>query len=306
MPLPLGSPQLDRRDALLLGSGVAVGWWGSHLNPLLPLIAFGLGYLVAALAVLRDTRVWPAAYGIAFGLAAVVRVWPTYPFIVAIVAVLHVLAWLGLGVSLQGYRQRREPEPDLPRTARTLGWPFTHLNPVAPRDPIPLRHAAALALLAGWWAYCITAPQRLWCRCTGVPDRDHDRPLGRSRSARDLYRRYPTAGRRAGTARIATVDHPRLRPRARGTPVHSGNDGPRRSRRVLRRREVEHLVRRPIGRHDRLDHVARHRARPDPPRLAALRRVRRSPTRRRPPAPVERRARAVRTAVAVGLLRRTG
>ncbi|MGA2748793.1 MAG: hypothetical protein ABSG59_08455 [Verrucomicrobiota bacterium] len=174
-PLPLGPVHPVWQDAVVIGVLTAIAKWHAHVNPALPIIAFGLTYLVLMTILLAATRRWPWFLALGFLWPALmlpcVAGWPTIVLGVALVLVI----WQGHRRSLQAF-----PWPFLSNTNRMntaaggrsglnlemrldglgseptyLGWPYLVLSPKFNRRSIPSSTSFFISVLAGWWTYCI-------------------------------------------------------------------------------------------------------------------------------------------------------
>ncbi len=167
-PLPLGPVHLTAADAALLGGAFVAAWpfYGVSLA-LEPIQAFLAVYLVLLLAALLVTAEWAAAYGIWFGLGAMVlardSVWPYF----AAAGVAYAAGWIGLRRPLTRF-PRELPEVKLVgltgeqfmaqfSATRACAWPFGYLAPGAAPVMTVRGHALALAALGGWTAYVVGA-----------------------------------------------------------------------------------------------------------------------------------------------------
>jgi hypothetical protein len=178
-PLPLGPVHPVWQDAVVLGAMTAFAQWYAHVDPDLPVIVFGLVYLVAMTLLLAFTRTWIPCLLLGFIWPApalpMMRGWPTLGIIAALVAVI----WYGHRKSLHAFPWKRtEPNPPESRRAnqrksigemeiridglsntpavRTpdLGWPFLWLSPKIECKSVSAATSLCLSALLGWWTYC--------------------------------------------------------------------------------------------------------------------------------------------------------
>ena len=174
-PLPFGPVHPVWQDAVVIGVLTAIAKWHAHLDSALPIVAFGMTYLIVITFLVAMTCTWPSFIAAAF-------LWPSlllpevqgWPGIVLIVILITIL-WHGHRKSLRSF-----PWPFLTNTNRTkaaasrrsnsnldiqlggtsagpsyLGWPYLVLSPKIERRPVSASTSFFLSALAGWWAYCI-------------------------------------------------------------------------------------------------------------------------------------------------------
>lgn len=151
MPLPLGPVHPVGRDLLVLVPLALLAQFASGGSWAVPLLVFGVAYLVPMWVAFLGRGWWACA--LAVGFAGLVRAAGDVPVTAAIVVAMLAAALLGLRQSMP----RQELKPDTKPSAAGLGSPFEELAPVPPPTPVPLAHAAAYAGLAGWWVYCVVA-----------------------------------------------------------------------------------------------------------------------------------------------------
>src|ERR1035437_5391967 len=178
-PLPLGSVHPVWQDAVVLGVLAAFARWHAHVDPALPVMVFGLVYLVAMTFLLAVTRTWLPCLLLGFiwpaPILPVMRGWPTIGIIAALVAViwyghrksLHALAWkrTELNPPVPGRANQRksigEMEIRIDGLSNTpavrtpnLGWPFLWLSPKVECNSVSSSTSFFVSALFGWWAYC--------------------------------------------------------------------------------------------------------------------------------------------------------
>ena len=129
-PLPLGPVHPVWQDAVVLGAMTAFAQWYAHVDPALPVIVFGLVYLVAMTLLLAFTRTWIPCSLLGFIWPApslpVMQGWPT----VGIIAALAAVIWYGHRKSLHAFPWRRTelipPESGRANTRKSIGrWKST-------------------------------------------------------------------------------------------------------------------------------------------------------------------------------------
>jgi hypothetical protein len=147
MPLPLGPVHLVGRDLLVLVPLAALAQFASGGSWWVPLLVFGVCYLLSIWLAFWGRGWW--AYALAWGIAGLLAAAGHPPVFAALLVVMHVVARAGLRHSLPRQELKAVDKP----SAAGLGSPFEQLAPVPPPAPIPPAHAAAYAVLAGWWAY---------------------------------------------------------------------------------------------------------------------------------------------------------
>jgi hypothetical protein len=178
-PLPFGPVHLVWQDAVVVGILAVLAHWQARIDPTLPLIVFGVTYLVAMTLLLAFTRTWLACLLLGF-------LWPALglpvlrgPPMLAIFAAMALVIWYGHRQSLRALPWRRE-NPDGAGSIRydraksllevdirldglnkintpatiNLGWPFQCLSPKVGNPPIANSTSSAVSLLFGWWTYC--------------------------------------------------------------------------------------------------------------------------------------------------------
>ena len=180
-PLPLGPVHPVWQDAAVIGVLAGIAKWHAQLDPSLPVLAFGMTYLIIMTILLAMTRLWTAFLALAFLWPALMLPtlagWPS----ILLVAALILVICLGHRKSLQTF-----PWPILSNTNRTntaaegrsglnlelrldgfggepsyLGWPYLALSPKIKRRPIPGSTSFFISALAGWWTYCIVESSRM-------------------------------------------------------------------------------------------------------------------------------------------------
>jgi hypothetical protein len=173
-PLPLGPVHPVWQDAVVIGILTAIAKWHARVNPALPVVAFGLTYLIVMTILLAVTRQWPFFLTLGF-------LWPAFmlpsvagwPAIVLGVALILVL-WQGHRKSLQAFPWQFLSNANTTKAAAGgksalnaeirldgfdndfyLGWPYLVLSPKTKRRSIPSSTSFFLSALAGWWTFCV-------------------------------------------------------------------------------------------------------------------------------------------------------
>lgn len=177
-PLPLGPVYPVWQDAAIIATLTALGCWqvraagdASPFDPWLPLSVFGAVYLVLINIIVAFTRRWISCF--CFG-----ALWPSFLLArehswisLCLLAALIIVACLGLRQSLRAFPwpqvsalKRIESRsfflqtPIVPPNAIVaLGWPFAQLSPKGRPALLSSEASFALALLSGWWVYCLLA-----------------------------------------------------------------------------------------------------------------------------------------------------
>jgi hypothetical protein len=181
-PLPLGPVHLVWQDAVVIGALCVLAHRSEAENTLVPLLTFGLLYLLGMTVTLGFTRTWAPCLVLGF-------LWPAFlllpgmmrpPAAGLVTAIVVVIAY-GHFRSLQTFpwkkggdvvpavlRLKRAKSPleveirieslsESPSgSAPRLGWPFASLSPKGCRKPIAASTSLALSALFGWWTYCAT------------------------------------------------------------------------------------------------------------------------------------------------------
>ena len=174
-PLPLGPVHPVWQDAAVIGVLMAIAQWHAHVNPALPVIAFGLTYLIVMTILLATTRRWAWFLALGFLWPALmlpcVQGWPT----IFLVVVLVLVIWQGHRKSLQAFPWRFLSNSNRMNGAAGgrsalnaeirldglgggpsyLGWPYLALSPKSERRAIPTSTSFFVSALAGWWTYCV-------------------------------------------------------------------------------------------------------------------------------------------------------
>jgi hypothetical protein len=170
-PLPLGPIHPVWQDACVIAVIAAIARWHARVDPLIPLAAFGFGYLGAMTLIMAIMRRWGTLVILGF-------LWPTL-FLPAfqgwwtwtIVLAITVAACLGHRTGLKAFPWPWVPEkgpvatsvlqmnvsiPTLNNQVRTAheGWPLVSLSPKFRCPSFPFRTALAVSTLIGWWLYC--------------------------------------------------------------------------------------------------------------------------------------------------------
>jgi hypothetical protein len=177
-PLPLGPIHPVWQDIAVIAILVALARWHAHIDPALPLFAFGLTYLIGLTLLLVATRTWPSFFAMGF-------LWPSLALtngkslpVALIFAVMILVLWHGTCKSLWGFpwRQENRTHPGLAKapnpksmgqveiriedvnamgTSSTVGWSFAQLSPKARFKSVSTSTGLWVSLLIGWWAYCL-------------------------------------------------------------------------------------------------------------------------------------------------------
>jgi hypothetical protein len=177
-PLPLGPIHPVWQDAAVIAILAAFARWNAHINPLLPLEAFGFAYLIGLTLLLAVTATWPSFFAMGF-------LWPALlltngnwlPATVIFVVMILALSY-GIRKSLRAFpwRQENRAYPGLAKPVNSgsigqmeirmdgfnatgstspVGWPFVQLSPKAEFKSVSLAVSFWVSLLFGWWAYCL-------------------------------------------------------------------------------------------------------------------------------------------------------
>lgn len=177
-PLPLGPVLPVWQDAVVVGILAAFARLQAHINPMTPVIAFGLTYLIGMTILLAWTRTWSSCWILGF-------VWPAL-FLwednkwadIGIAAALMVVIWHGHRKSLRAFPWRKEDansrhlsvtgsstsilqteiqiqQARNDRVNSSVGWPFSCLSPKFTTVSISTSNALLVSSLLGWWTYCI-------------------------------------------------------------------------------------------------------------------------------------------------------
>ncbi|MCX6923462.1 MAG: hypothetical protein NT154_09685 [Verrucomicrobia bacterium] len=177
--LPLGPVHIVWQDGAVIGVLAGLAQWHAHVDPALPVIVFGLAYLVAMTFLLAFTRTWMPCLCLGFLWPALslpaARGLPTFGIFGAIMLVI----WYGHRKSLRAFPWRRggsraadSLRPDRAKSwleveiripvlncapavqTPNLGWPFQWLSPKVDNTPVSASTSIALSTLFGWWTYC--------------------------------------------------------------------------------------------------------------------------------------------------------
>jgi hypothetical protein len=177
-PLPLGPIYPVWQDAAVIAILGVLARWHTHINPTLPLEAFGFAYLLGLTLLLAATRTWPSFFAIGF-------LWPSLLLtngkwlpVAVIFTVMILVLWHGTRTSLRAFpwRQENRTHPGLAKppnpksmgqieiriedvnamgTSSTVGWSFAQLSPKARFKSVSTSTGLWVSLLIGWWAYCL-------------------------------------------------------------------------------------------------------------------------------------------------------
>jgi len=149
--------------------------WLAHVDPTLPVVAFGLTWLVGMTIIMAITRTWPAFLALGFLWPALilpgVAGWPGMMIIVGLILIIllghrrslqsfpwpflsnaNPLAAVASGRSGQNVEIRIEGVEVAPSY---LGWPNLVLSPKIRDRSIADSTSFCLSALAGWWLYCV-------------------------------------------------------------------------------------------------------------------------------------------------------
>lgn len=174
-PLPLGPVLLVWQDAVVVGVLVAIAAWHAHINPVLPAAIFGLVYFGGLTLLLAITHRWWSCLLLGFlWPALMLPVFEGFP-VVALVAAIILVAWIGHRKSLRAFPWQFQSKPNRPAgsilemelnvpglgadsgtpTSANIGWPFTALSPKLQSRPVSVTTSLSLSALFGWWTYCV-------------------------------------------------------------------------------------------------------------------------------------------------------
>ncbi len=157
--LPGGPVHLVFEDALPL-CGLAI--MGEFLGPLIPYRVLGLflvGYHGAFVSSSFRTGTRGFGYLVAFGTGLAIRYWQDSKICLLILVATHVVARIGMMVSLANFPWPYFADPEHGETLqqkmeKVCGWPFDQLKPSVPSQwKIPMLDGLAIGLLAGWFLY---------------------------------------------------------------------------------------------------------------------------------------------------------
>ena len=150
MPLPLGSPLPGWREAVFLAIVCAGCALYCGQSAAWPLVAFSAGYSLANLALFRATP-WPFTPAVVFLFAALTRVFPSPPAMMAVALAMLAVACWGTRLSLDRYPWGLD-EPKVPEPS--LGPVFSRLGPAPIKNAVTWRTGLTTAVLVGWILYC--------------------------------------------------------------------------------------------------------------------------------------------------------
>jgi hypothetical protein len=173
-PLPLGPVHPVWQDAAVIGVLMVIAKCHARIDPVLPVVAFGLTYLIVMTILMAITRNWPSFLALGF-------LWPTlmlpcvegWPTIILVVLLILVI-WQGHRKSLRTFPWPFLSKPNITKAASErfglnfelrvdklsggpsyLGWPYLVLSPKSERRPITTSISFLMSSLAGWWTYCV-------------------------------------------------------------------------------------------------------------------------------------------------------
>jgi hypothetical protein len=177
-PLPLGPVLPVWQDAVVLGVLAAFAKWQAHVDPVMPVLAFGVTYLIGMNVLLALTRTWSSCWALGF-------LWPVFLIPgasqwlkIGMGAALLAVVWHGHRKSLRTFPWRKEnpsshrpsiisygdsffqsgirlERPQNVRTPTSVGWPYSCLSPKYIPASVSRLNSLLGSLLAGWWTYCI-------------------------------------------------------------------------------------------------------------------------------------------------------
>jgi hypothetical protein len=153
MPVPLGAVRLVWSDAALLACGILLAQCTIPGSPFLPLITFGLPYLVVAAYAMHVTRQSHFVL-LLFGFGGIIRAWDDTAIVLTTMAAMYGVFWINLRTSLAKCSYVALSGKVKFRRGN-LGWPFDALRP-QPTDTRTTWPAIFIgAALVGWLAYAI-------------------------------------------------------------------------------------------------------------------------------------------------------
>ena len=165
-PLPLGPVHLVMQDIAFVCFAMLVGWPAcGEFVWFMPQLFLAV-YIAALSIVLAVTGEAWFAYALAFGVGLIVYFWRSVPFALGAAALTYLLAYFALRQSLARFpwdlerlESLRQSSSYRGRAAGKLGWPFDSLAPKSPNThtEVPLKHAVATGLLAGWGFYVVAS-----------------------------------------------------------------------------------------------------------------------------------------------------
>lgn len=174
-PLPLGPVHPVWQDGVVVGALALLAFAHAHIDPLIPVMAFGFFYLVGMTGVIAYTRTFSAFTALVFLWPALLlpafEGWPMALIAVGIVVVI----WCGYKKGLRGFPwaflessprssasilnvqikvgSPVEPSSENPRAS--VGWPFSVLSPKLHCYSISPANGLILSAALGWWALCL-------------------------------------------------------------------------------------------------------------------------------------------------------
>lgn len=174
-PLPDGPVLLAWQDVFVLGVFLGPVWlvFGREAWPVVPSFAFA--YLLGLAILLYRTAERAAAYLVLFGLGGALLLGHLPPAALGVLAAAYAAAAVGFRRSLHGFPWPPDAD-ELARmwvsAAKTLGWPFDRLMPLA--DPSPLRpwEGPTRGLLVAWALFAVG-----FQLSRAAPDIRGDRPV---------------------------------------------------------------------------------------------------------------------------------
>ena len=175
-PLPLGPVHFVWQDVAVVGALTALAYYHAHVDPVMPVMIFGLVYLGGMTLLIAVTRRWCHCLALGF-------LWPALALQaskgggnagLAIIAAIILVVWHGHVRSLKAFPWQFLENPGgnagvglnvtIPTdpvngtsaagTQANLGWPYMALSPKARPCSVPWRVNLSLSVLSGWWCYC--------------------------------------------------------------------------------------------------------------------------------------------------------
>jgi len=173
-PLPLGPVLFVWQDAAVIVVLTAVAQWHAHVDPTIPVVAFGLTWLIGMTILLAIVRIWPALLALGFLWPALMLPGMADGLGFVVIGTIFLVIWWGHRRSLRTFPWPASNAPDRLSVAASgrsgqsldirldipgaepvyLGWPHLALSPKFSRPAISVSTSLWLSALAGWWTYC--------------------------------------------------------------------------------------------------------------------------------------------------------
>jgi hypothetical protein len=159
MRLPLGPAWLAWEDLLLLVPLGILAKIDANFSPWIPATFYVLGYSIAAVCAIRESRVVWFVFCLAFLWSLAALFHASEPILLSVVLAIALFSCWAVSISLRQFPwDLGEGMREINRRPRaSLAWPLDRVGPVLDMKPITLAVGWTAALLSGWWFYVVLA-----------------------------------------------------------------------------------------------------------------------------------------------------